>query len=707
MSRKSCIARVVGVIHTRTCGATVFALACCAAMAQAAPVVLFTDVVTGPRTGGPGNFGAPISIFGTGFGATRGNSTVTIGGIEVASYLVWGAGNAHNPALDMIVVQPGSSVTGGPIVVTVGGIASNADQSFTPNSGQIYYISTAGSDSNNGSEAAPFATIQYAGYDAVTNPGDIILLRGGSYPENEIWLRDEYGDGGAAGQQKVIKNYPGEEVFLTNGARGFLLDASYLTVSGLNFRGGKTIGMYDSATGLDFRVGARLINNTVIGDIDYDGIGTHGHHHLIAGNVVEVSVSTQGTQGHCFYISVGMDLRLMYNVASGAPGYGIHLFDQYRGGPGHETDYQRVIRDVIIEGNILKNSTRRSGLLIAMGDEAAYGNYVENVLVRNNIFMGNNHDGVVLRGITRNVRIYHNTFHQNGKQSLSLEYPQAIDNVDIRNNLFFQSPNDFCTYECGFPDAHAQIGPAATNVSLSHNGYFPGPPVVIGATDPNPVTGSVAFANPATFDFRVLAGGSPIDAGVPLADSARDYLGTPRPQGSAPDIGAFEFMSQCSAVVQPPARSMCPGGSAAFTVTPSLSGPFTYLWQIEDPPGTWNTFGNDPAPLPGGGAAYAAPLNSPVVTIGVIGRTGPFGVRSVVTGSCGVSNSNVAILTICDRAADVNCDGRVELADLATLLTNFGTAGGASHAQGDLNGDGAVNLTDLAILLGVFGQSCP
>src|SRR5690348_17154976 len=89
------------------------------ALAGSAPHVFFTDVESGPASGGPGDLGTPISIFGKGFGQVRGSSRVTIGGVEAASYLVWGTANAHNPMLDMIVVQPGPKVVGGPIVVTV------------------------------------------------------------------------------------------------------------------------------------------------------------------------------------------------------------------------------------------------------------------------------------------------------------------------------------------------------------------------------------------------------------------------------------------------------------------------------------------------------------------------------------------------------------------------------------------------------------
>jgi hypothetical protein len=48
--------------------------------------------------------------------------------------------------------------------------------------------------------------------------------------------------------------------------------------------------------------------------------------------------------------------------------------------------------------------------------------------------------------------------------------------------------------------------------------------------------------------------------------------------------------------------------------------------------------------------------------------------------------------------ADLNCDGAVNALDIATLLSQWGTAGTA-----DLNGDGAVGAPDIAILLSAWG----
>jgi hypothetical protein len=52
----------------------------------------------------------------------------------------------------------------------------------------------------------------------------------------------------------------------------------------------------------------------------------------------------------------------------------------------------------------------------------------------------------------------------------------------------------------------------------------------------------------------------------------------------------------------------------------------------------------------------------------------------------------------CRNPADLNHDGAVNAADLAALLSGWGTAGAS-----DLNADGVTNAADLAILLGSWG----
>ncbi|HEY3412477.1 MAG TPA: hypothetical protein VGM51_05370 [Armatimonadota bacterium] len=107
-------------------------------------------------------------------------------------------------------------------------------------------------------------------------------------------------------------------------------------------------------------------------------------------------------------------------------------------------------------------------------------------------------------------------------------------------------------------------------------------------------------------------------------------------------------------VTGPESATTCPGGGASFAVTASGSGPFMYLWQIQTDPGGgeagWRGLGNDPFPMPcGGGAfAYASPINSSAVNIGIHPCAGvsQYRIRCVVSNPCGSVASNEATYTI-------------------------------------------------------------
>src|SRR5882724_12170639 len=78
---------------------------------QAPPRIFFSDLESGPNTGGQNNRGVWVTIWGKGFGAERGGSTVTIGGGAAAEYPIW--------TDTKITFQLGPSAKTGDIVVTV------------------------------------------------------------------------------------------------------------------------------------------------------------------------------------------------------------------------------------------------------------------------------------------------------------------------------------------------------------------------------------------------------------------------------------------------------------------------------------------------------------------------------------------------------------------------------------------------------------
>jgi hypothetical protein len=165
-----------------------------------APVLLYTDFVAGPTTGGDGNNGAFLTLYGFNFGNFSDwgvTNHVTIGGVEVANYRCLtsavgsgsgiGRGVYDTWGIKALTVQVGGlgSPTAGvalPIAMTVNGtsLSNSSDGSgnyysyviaydgtrdkltFTPQPGTIYFLDqTNGSDANSGlTVALPKKTLQ-------------------------------------------------------------------------------------------------------------------------------------------------------------------------------------------------------------------------------------------------------------------------------------------------------------------------------------------------------------------------------------------------------------------------------------------------------------------------------------------------------------------------------------------------------------------
>jgi hypothetical protein len=83
------------------------------------------------------------------------------------------------------------------------------------------------------------------------------------------------------------------------------------------------------------------------------------------------------------------------------------------------------------------------------------------------------------------------------------------------------------------------------------------------------------------------------------------------------------------------------------------------------------------------------------------GETCLYAVR--VLNECGpVFGIPVRVLVL----TDMNSDGVIDLADLSTLLANYGRNDSPTYQDGDLDGDGIVGLADLTALLSSFGLTC-
>ncbi len=418
-----------------------------------------------------------------------------------------------------------------------------------------YYVAPNGADSYPGTLSQPWATLQHAGETA--EPGDTVLVRGGTYNEGEIWLRADYGHCGSAGGGLVtIRAYPGETPLFANAARSLYISCDYLRIEGLRFTNGKSIAIW----GLD-RTTIQLVGNRFSGTgYAYDAISTEGNNLLLEGNVCDIEGNTQGTQGHCYYIHHGTNITLRNNVARGMTGYGIHVFDQRRS--EDPSTFSRLIKDVVIEGNVAYESEQRSGLILAASDGAR----IENVIIRNNLFFDNPVAGINLSSDARAVSLYNNTLVNNGLAGILIYGPGTLQTLTLRNNLI----------DLGSQASAKHIDNQRVDVAplVDHNLYWPAPARLTNATDTAAITGNPRFVNAAAADFHVQSQSAAVDAGTALAQVATDKDGVARPKGPVYDVGAYEFVPALLLVAAPRDRGLRLGWNVSATL------PVTSTWQI-------------------------------------------------------------------------------------------------------------------------------
>ncbi|MBK7250061.1 MAG: hypothetical protein IPI06_03995 [Gammaproteobacteria bacterium] len=208
------------------------------ALAVAAPVVFYQDISSGPGGGGEGDNGAYLTLYGRGFGATRGTSRVTVGGGEVGGYKVW--------TDTRISVQIGHAATSGEVLVTTADGNARSPDGFTVRPGRVWFVSLTGNDSTcvANDVTRPCRTANHLARDVPAQAGDVIVVRGGTYRASnaaEGWVNSTFARPTVSGTPSApisLMGYPGEDVVLRmdQAARLFAHyeNVSYWTIA--NFR---------------------------------------------------------------------------------------------------------------------------------------------------------------------------------------------------------------------------------------------------------------------------------------------------------------------------------------------------------------------------------------------------------------------------------------------------------------------------------------
>jgi hypothetical protein len=165
-----------------------------------APVILFSDLLQGPNTGGVGGNGVFLTLYGLRFGTKGQGDRVLIGGTEVAAHTSWNPSDAPAPddrmrarKLETITVQPGAAISGDAldVLVIAGGRTSNAVKFSAKTTGKIWFVDSGyGGQDSDGSADKPFVRLASVKRGQV-NGGDVVYLKG-TFTDRDSEISNEY-----------------------------------------------------------------------------------------------------------------------------------------------------------------------------------------------------------------------------------------------------------------------------------------------------------------------------------------------------------------------------------------------------------------------------------------------------------------------------------------------------------------------------------
>ncbi|MCP5047417.1 MAG: DUF1565 domain-containing protein [bacterium] len=472
-----------------------------------------------------------------------------------------------------------------------------------PGYGANYYVSKSGSDSNPGSEAQPWKTIQKAA-DTLT-AGDTVYIKTGTYNERVMPQNS-----GSAGNYITYTAYPGDSVTIDGaginlpndwGGLFDIFNKSYIKVSGLKVQ---NAGPNDNNTGILVDSGSYIIieNNHTYNTVS-SGIGVwNSSNVIIDGNEVELACN-DGEQ-ECLTVAVTDTFEIRNNhVHNGGPGsMGAEGLDG-KDGSSNGKIYNNRVHDLNRLGiyldawdkhtynidvyNNIVYDIRADGITLA----SESGGLLENINIYNNIVYNVTENGIA---ITRNghsathpmknINIINNTLYNNGSSDwgggIMVDNPN-LQSAIIRNNILSQ--NVFYSIDM---EADVPMGNVTVDYNLIH-GFRNYDDEIKGS---NVVEGDPLFVNASAVNFHLQSTSPAVDAGSSSGAPARDYDGNSRPSGSGYDIGAFEYGTSGGSLpgisLNPTAINVTVLSGSTTTVsrtfTVSNSGTGTLEWSVSE-----------------------------------------------------------------------------------------------------------------------------
>jgi parallel beta-helix repeat protein len=386
----------------------------------------------------------------------------------------------------------------------------------------------AGSNSNSGSEAAPWATLQHAA-DSVA-AGDTVIVQAGSY--TGMYLTSS----GTAEAPIVFRAADGEIASVTAD--------NPVTPDGINIEGADYVVIQGFTVNGRGRAGIRavLCEHVTIRENSLDANEKWG---ILTGFcddlLIEDNVASNSQIEHGIYVSNSGDRPVIRgNLLFDNAANGIHMNgDVSLGGDG-------VISGALVEDNVIFGNG-------AQGGSGINGDGVQDSLFRNNLIYDTHASGISLYQIdggepSSDNSVLNNTIIVAADGRWGINVQDGSTGNTVKNNIVYsrhgyRGAMSVCE-ECliGFASDHNVV---ENRFTLDDGDSVLTLPEWQSATGQDSNSVSVAdvdalFVDSAAGNYHLVPGAA-VDVGENLPGVPDDLDGTPRPLGSAWDAGCYEF----------------------------------------------------------------------------------------------------------------------------------------------------------------------